>query len=242
MTATNHQPAIILVRPQMGENIGAAARAMLNFGLTDLRLVAPRDGWPNTRANDMSSGALEHFEPTLYDDLGAALSDCQYGFATTARTRDMEKTAFTPLSATENSKDRAADGQKVAFVFGPERTGLENNDIALCHALVHVPTNPDFSSLNLGQSVLLLCYQYFSLEHAPIAQSKSEIVPLAQFDELLTRLEAELDQRRFFRNPDLKESALQNIRTMLLRSEMTDQETRTFHGIISALIGNKIRD
>lgn len=226
----------------MGENIGAAARAMLNFGLTDLRLVAPRDGWPNQAATDMSSGALEHFEPALFDHLSAALEDCHYSYATTARSRELSKPTTTPLLAAQETHNRQHTDQKVAFIFGPERTGLENEEIALCHEIIHIPTNPDFSSLNLAQSVLLVCYQYLNVETTD--QSREMPAPATQKDQedLLLRLEDELEERNFFRNPDLKPTMLRNMRTMLLRSEMTDQEVRTFHGIISALIGNKIQD
>ncbi|MEM7680166.1 MAG: RNA methyltransferase [Pseudomonadota bacterium] len=236
------KPAIILVRPQMGENIGAAARAMLNFGLTDLRLVAPRDGWPNQAATDMSSGALEHFKPTLFDNLNDALNDCHFSYATTARSRELSKPSTTPLLAAQSTLSREENGQKIAFVFGPERTGLENDEVSLCHEIIHIPTNPDFSSLNLAQSVLLVCYQYLNAEISDQTRDMPEPATQKDADDMLVRLEEELMNRNFFRNSDLKPTMLRNIRTMLLRAEMTDQEVRTFHGIISALIGNKIQD
>lgn len=266
--STKTKPAIILVRPQMGENIGAAARALLNFGLTDLRLVAPRDGWPNPAADALSSGALEHITPTVYDTLAQALADCHYSYATTARSRDMEKPVNTPLSAAQETHQRQEDEQKIAFVFGPERTGLENDEVALCHALIHIPTNPDFASLNLAQSVLLIAYQLFSSSPLVITNASHEAkesqtikrgdsssytprndrvilptpAPHAELDNMLGRLEDELEQRRFFRTPDLQANIMRNIRNLFMRTNMTEQELRTFHGIISALIGNKMSD
>ena len=237
-------PAIVLVRPQMGENIGAAARAMLNFGLTDLRLVQPRDPWPNQGAINMSSGAFNHFSPTLYEDLGAALADCHFSYATTARTRDMEKTARPLFEAADHAKECEDSEQKVAFVFGPERTGLENDDLMLCHEIVHIPTNPAFSSLNLGQSVLLICYQYYHAqltdedgltENSPVPAKQSE------FTSLMNRLEDSLNETRFFKNEDLRPKMIRNLHTMFMRSNFTSQEIAIFHGILSAFTKNDER-
>jgi len=152
--------SFILVHPQMGENIGAAARAMMNFGLRDLRLVAPRDGWPNERAIDMAAGAFDHMPaPQVFETLSEAISDLHKTYATTARARDMVKPVFTPDAASEDGLEvLAQDGAKIGFVFGAERTGLENEDLSRCSAIINVPTNPDFSSLNLGQCVLLMSY------------------------------------------------------------------------------------
>ncbi|RJL05589.1 RNA methyltransferase, partial [Paracoccus siganidrum] len=152
------QPVIILVRPQMGENIGAAARAMLNFGLTRLRLVAPRDGWPNPRAVAMASGAAGRVldQARVYPTLAEAMEGIDYAFATTARGRELTKPVFTPASAME--KARAHDGN-CAIIFGPERAGLENEDVARANAIVTVPVNPEFASLNLAQAVLLMGYE-----------------------------------------------------------------------------------
>ena len=239
---SEHQPAIILVRPQMGENIGAAARAMLNFGLSDLRLVAPRDEWPNQHAFDMSSGALVRFEPTLYETLSEALSDCHYSYATTARTRDMAKTVYTAENSSQKALTQQKQGQKVAFIFGPERTGLENEDLALCNTLITIPTNPDFASINLGQSVLLICYQYFNTKIGTQAAASPPPAEQKDFEALIDRLEHELEVRKFFRDSALKPSLIRNIRNLFLRTAPTDQEVRTLHGIISALIGNKTQE
>lgn len=245
MTKIENLPAVILVRPQMGENIGAAARAMGNFGLTDLRLVAPRDGWPNERAVDMASGAFEHMPaPRLYDDLGSALTDCHFAYATTARRRDMEKPSSDVRRACENAMMRIDQKQKVALVFGPERTGLENDDISLCDHLIHIPTNPDFSSLNLGQAVLLVLYEWSMQSNSEFQIPEHAHIPATheEFENMMARLETELTTNNFFKSPEMRPTMMNNIRTMLLRAGFTDQETNTFHGIISALRGNKIKD
>ncbi|MDO8884944.1 RNA methyltransferase, partial [Pseudotabrizicola sp.] len=155
------EPAFILVRPQMGENIGAAARAMLNFGLTRMRIVAPRDGWPNPRAVAMASGAGRLLDQAgLFPDVAAAIGDCDFVFATTARPRELVKPIVTPERAMEMARAMAAEGRRVGILFGPERAGLENDDVALANAIVTVPVNPDFPSLNLGQCALLLGYEW----------------------------------------------------------------------------------
>jgi tRNA/rRNA methyltransferase len=237
-------PAIVLVRPQMGENIGAAARAMLNFGLTDLRLVAPRDGWPNRAATDNSSGALDVMPPVqVFDTLAEALTDCHFVYATTARMRDMVKPTFEVKSAVDDGTQRTASGQKLAFVFGPERTGLENDDLTLCHALIHVPTNPDFSSLNLGQCVLLIAYEWMSAQSSsygkPLTLNGSLPATQDKLEEFQRRLEQELDSKGFFREPTLKPTVSRNIRNIFARSELSEQELRTLHGVVTALLRDK---
>ncbi len=235
------QNAIILVRPQMGENIGAAARAMANFGLTDLRIVAPRDGWPNPRAIDTAAGAFDYMpEPKVYESLSAACTGLHKIYATTARSRDMVKPVFTPEGAAGDAKAiLQSQSAKAGFVFGPERTGLENEDIAHCHALINVPTNPDFSSLNLGQCVLLMCYtlaqgQYEEVCTLPTGDSAP--VTYEKMEEFLTRLERELDTQQFFKSEGLKPTMMRNIRNIFMRGDLTDQEVKTLHGIVSALI------
>ena len=160
MTETSAlQPVVILVRPQMGENIGAAARAMLNFGLTEMRLVEPRDGWPNPRAVAMASGAAGQVldAARVYPTLAEAMEGIDFAFATTARGRELSKPVHTPATAMEMA--RAYPG-RCAIIFGPERTGLENDDVARANAIVTVPVNPDFPSLNLAQAVQLLAYDW----------------------------------------------------------------------------------
>ncbi|MCB1784252.1 MAG: RNA methyltransferase [Alphaproteobacteria bacterium] len=242
--------AVILVHPQMGENIGAAARAMLNFGLTDLRLVAPRDGWPSAQAEAMSSGALEKMPPVqVFDTFPEAIADLHYVLATTARPRDMVKPVLTPSEAAIEGQKRAQGGQRTGFAFGAERSGLFNEDIAACHSIITVPTNPDFSSLNLGQSVLLVAYEWFKAGLAlsddgafPAPAAKNDNFPAEQgeIEGFLSRLEDELDAMRFFRAPELKPITARNIRNIFTRADITDQELRTLHGIVSALKGNKL--
>ncbi len=242
--APSGRPAIILVNPQMGENIGAAARAMLNCGLDELRLVNPRDGWPSAQAEAMSSGALGKMPPVqVYDSTAAAIADCHYIYATTARPRDMVKPVFTAKSAAEDMHRRAAQGQKIGLLFGAERSGLDNDDVAQSHAVITIPLNPAFSSLNLAQGVLLLTYEWYQLAvnalEKQLPTGSSQPVTHDELHDLFERLENELDAHHFFRNDGQRPIMIRNLRNLLTRAEMTQQETRTFHGIISALIGKK---
>lgn len=236
-----HHPAIILVRPQMGENIGAAARAMGNFGLRDLRLVAPRDGWPSVEAERNASGALDGpVQVQVFDSLQDAIADLHFTFATTARERDMSKEVFTPESSAARTREMAGAGHKTGFVFGAERTGLTNEEIMLSQAFITIPTAPDFSSLNLGQAVLLMGYELHKGLLTMDQKSETGALPLPasqeQLEELFVRLERELDQAGFFKTPEMKTKTARNIRTMFLRAYFTDQEVKTFHGILSALV------
>jgi tRNA/rRNA methyltransferase len=239
---TKNQPAFILVNPQMGENIGATARAMLNFGLTDLRLVNPRDGWPNQAAIDMAAGAFDEIDVVVYKTLQEAAKEMHFLFATTARPRDMVKPVFTPENAAIETGRRQKQKQKVGYVFGPERTGLENDDIVLCHAILTAPANPDSPCLNLAQSVVLFAYEIFLQQNKPIGKKENILNPPAEhqdLDDMLKRLEDELETNNFFKARNLKPSMVRNIRNMFMRAEWTAQEVRTFHGIISALGGKK---
>lgn len=237
-------PAVILIDPQMGENIGAAARAMLNNSLGDLRIVRPRDGWPSETAYAMSSGALDLMPPIkVFDTLADAATDCQFLYATTARPRDMMKPVFTGKEAALDMHKRQRKNQKIGLVFGAERAGLTNEDISLCHAIIQIPLNPGFSSLNLGQAVLLTTYEWYQAQdntdgYQP-AEGDSPLASHGELNELYERLESELEKHHFFRSEGLRPTMMRNIRNMLGRAEFTEQETRTFQGIISALIGNK---
>jgi tRNA/rRNA methyltransferase len=232
--------SLILVRPQMGENIGAAARAMANFGLRELRLVAPRDGWPSESAQAMSSGAFAHMDDVqVYASLAEALHDIHYAYATTARPRDMIKPVVTPREAAQQSYARDA-AAKTAFVFGAERAGLDNDDVSRCHAIVTAPTSPDFSSLNLGQGVLMVAYELFCAQHEATPPAAVETaLPAAQenFDNLFSRLEAALASGGFFRDEGLRPKVTRNLRNTLMRAQMSDNEINTFHGVIRALTG-----
>lgn len=239
-----NKPIIVLMNPQMGENIGAAARAMMNCGLDELRLVNPRDGWPNPAAGTNASGALELMPPVqVFENTADALKDCHYVYATTARPRDMTKPVMTAKGTAADIHERAAKGQKTAILFGAERAGLDNDDVALAHTIVTVPLNPEFTSLNLGQGVLLLAYEWFQqADNTAAKQHHIEDEPPVSHEDLhalFERLESELEAHHFFRTEEHKPIMIRNLRNMLSRAEMTDQEANTFHGIISALIGKK---
>ena len=236
--------AIILVSPQMGENIGAAARAMLNCGLTDLRIVNPRDGWPSEPARAMSSGALEKMPPVqVFDTVADAVADCHHVYATTARTRDMVKRSFTARSAAQDieEKQKKEPDYQAGILFGGERAGLSNDDVALAHSVITIPLNPDFSSLNLAQAVLLVSYEIAQLQNTgedmKLLTGKSELATHEEINGFLKRLEEELDTHSFFRTEEMKPTTLRNLQSLFLRADLTDQEVRTLHGIVSALIG-----
>ncbi len=239
----DQKPAVILIDPQMGENIGACARAMLNCGLSDLRLVRPRDGWPNERAEATSSGALEKMPPVnVYEKTEDALKDFNFVLATTARPRDMVKPVFDAAQAAAESAKRSMNGQKCAFLFGAERTGLTNEDIALSHGIITIPLNPGFTSLNIAQAVLLVSYEWSKHD---LSAASTEIpaenlpAPHEKMHDLFVRFETELESGHFFRTDGQKPIMIRNLRNMLTRAEMTEQEIRTFHGVISALTGKK---
>ncbi|MGE4313843.1 MAG: RNA methyltransferase [Pseudobdellovibrionaceae bacterium] len=237
-------PAVILVNPQMGENIGACARAMLNCGLSELRLVAPRDGWPSEAASRMSSGALDIMpEVKVYNTLTEAAHDCHHLYATTARPREMVKPVLSADKAALEIADQVKDAQKVGLVFGGERSGLANDDVAACHTIITIPLNPGFSSLNLAQAVLLVTYELSKTQFGTLLESyetgKSEIATQDEVDGFISRLDHELEAHHFYRDEGLKPTMQMNIRNMITRARMTDQEIRTFHGMLSALLDKK---
>jgi tRNA/rRNA methyltransferase len=234
------KPVIVLVEPQMGENIGACARAMLNCGVDELRLVKPRDGWPSEQAAIMSSGALDKMpEVQVFESTAAALTDCHWTYATTARPRDMIKPVMTAFEAAQDVHARSGKGQKCAYLFGPERAGLSNEDVALSHTIITIPVNPAFSSLNLAQGVLLCAYEWFQAEPRPAALPSEALAPHEELNNLYNRLEEELRAGGFFRTQESQPTAMRNIKNILGRAEMTSPEVNTFHGIITALIGKK---
>lgn len=239
-------PVVILVNAQMGENIGASARAMLNCGVSELRLVNPRDGWPSERAEATSSGALGIMPPVrVFATTTEAIADLHHVYATTARPRDMVKNVMTAHSAGADMRVREAKGQKIGLLFGAERSGLNNEDVALSGTVITIPLNPGFSSLNLAQAVLLVAYEWMMAgDKTPAKQTiNNDSFPATQtsMSELYKRLETELEDNGFFRAPDMKPTVIRNLRAMLTRAEMTDQEVKTFHGIISALLGKRLR-
>ncbi len=230
-------PAIVLVRPQMAENIGACARAMLNFGLDEMRLVAPRDGWPQDKARAMASRADEVLDnAALHQTTDEAIADLNLVLATTARSRDMVKPVMTPREAAAACRQAIADGEKVGVLFGGERAGLDNDDVVRAHAIVAVPANPAFASLNLAQAVLLFGYEWFVAGDPPPAPDQP---PAATADELANyfgRLEAALDESGFLYPPEKRPAMIRNIRNIFQRNRLTTHEVSTLHGILSALI------
>ena len=227
----------------MGRNIGSAIRAMVNCGLTRLRLVSPRDGWPDEEAINLSSGGIDHLtEIEVFDALDEALADCHYSLATTARRRDMVQEVFTARSAAETAKEKTTKGENIALLFGPERTGLSNDDLAHCQGIITIPLNPEFSSLNLAQAVLLVAYEYSQLDQVHSREFHTgDSLPASQdqIEGFLSRLSQEMESGHFFRNPDVRPHMERNVKTLFTRANPTEQEINTLHGIISALIGNK---
>ncbi|MGB5947765.1 MAG: RNA methyltransferase [Parvibaculum sp.] len=233
-------PAVILVQPQLGENIGTASRAMLNFGLSDLRLVAPRDGWPNERARAAASGAdIVIDNARLFARSEEAVADLDFVVATTARVRDMVKPVLTPAAAAARLREVIAGGGRAGVLFGPERTGLTNDDVVLADAVLMVPVNPAFASLNLAQAVLLIGYEWFkAADQTPDRQIDYLQTRPATKEELLgffEHLETELDRFGFLKPPEKRPSMVRNLRNMFQRAEMTEQEVRTMRGVVAAL-------
>ncbi|WP_235017243.1 RNA methyltransferase [Tistlia consotensis] len=238
-------PIVILVRPQLGENIGMSARAMLNCGLTELRLVAPRDGWPNPAAVAAASGAdLVLERATLFPTAAEAVADLTRVYATTARGREQVKPVVTARRAAAEARGHLAAGEKVGILFGPERTGLENDEVALADTLLTVPLNPAYSSLNLAQAVLLAGYEWYQAGETGPARflhtGGSEPVERGRLLGFLDRLEEALDRMGFFHPPEKRPGMARNLRALFLRNELTDQEVRTLQGVLSALLGAKL--
>jgi len=240
-------PVVILVRPQLSENIGTAARAMMNCALTDLRLVAPRHDWLSDRAIAASSGAdaLLH-KARSFATTSEAIADLQRVYATTGRNRYMVKPAMTPREAATQMRAQTVEGLAVGVLFGPERTGLENDDVALADTVVMAPLNPKFASLNLAQSVLLIAYEWFQAAAPALPQqtmTKGAAPPatketLLQFYE---HLERELDESGFFRVAEKRPGMVRNIRNMFARADLTLQEVRTLHGIVHELVTHRAK-
>jgi tRNA/rRNA methyltransferase len=237
-------PIVIMVRPQLGENIGMAARAMLNCGLSSLRLVAPRDGWPSERAQRAASGAdivLERAE--IFDTVGEAVADLDRVVATTARNRELSQRIVTARHAASEMRGWIGQGRRVGVMFGPERTGLENDDMVHADTALSIPLNPQFSSLNVAQAVLLVAYEWAaSGDTTPVERMADHATRPATKEELqnlFDHLERALDQSGFLRNKDMRPSMVLNLRALLQRAAMTEQEARTFHGVIKFLSKGK---
>ncbi|MEG6509269.1 RNA methyltransferase [Methyloligella sp. 2.7D] len=250
-------PAVILVNPQLGENIGFAARAMANFGLGDLRLVAPRDGWPNEKAFSAAAGGKAIAEAArLFETTEQAVADLHHVLAATARPRDMVKPVLTPESAAKDFAYRTGQGERCGILFGAERSGLDNDALALADGIVTAPVDPAFASLSLPQTVLLISYEWrkagaekglgrattfdgpakegVTLPHTRPAE-RAEVFGLFE------HMERELDQAGFLRPPEKRPTMVRNIRNMFHRMGLTEQDVRTWRGIVSALTGGDRR-
>lgn len=234
-------PRIILVEPQLGENIGAAARAMLNCGLVDLALVAPREPWPNDKAQAMASGAdVVLDEAILFDTVEDAVADLKWVYATSARPRDMTKRVLRPHAAVAEIRDNG--DQQTGFLFGPERSGLSNSHMALADAAISVPVNPAYASLNLAQAVLIIGYEWFKAMADTPGHIKGNVVThdkatKADISAFLGRLESHLERHGFFRSEDMRPTVTRNLRNLFQRIGLTEQEVRTLQGVLSALTG-----
>lgn len=224
-------PTIILVRPQMGENIGAAARVMANFSLNDLHIVNPRDGWPNDAGRAMAAHATHIIDnATIYDSVEKAVADCHLLYATSARPRDMQKRVADVKQA---AKEVNASGQKAGILFGPERSGLTNEELILADALLQIPVDSQYPSLNLAQAVGVVCYELFKGELSK--NTYDELASKEEIQHLFNHLEESLEENSFFRTEAIKPKMIQNIRAMFTKAQLTSQEVQTLRGIIRAL-------
>ena len=231
------KPVIVLVRPQLGQNIGKAARAMLNFGLTEMRLVAPRDGWPNPDAGPAASGAdtvLEQAE--VFETTEAAIADCSTVFASTVRRRDLVMPVVGPQ---EMADTIAGSGERSAILFGPERSGLETEEVALANAIVTVPINPEFASLNLAQAVILLAYEWSKRSELaqPTVKDVEEPAPHGDLEGLIGQLDDELVAKGYFHPPSRTQATRNTIRTIFTKTGWSSREVKAVRGIIRALVG-----
>lgn len=247
MSVSVISPAIILSEPQLGENIGACARAMANFGLSDLRLVKPRDGWPNPKAEAMAAGAADLIAAAkVFDSVEDAIGPLQLVYATTARDRSMAKLVLTPAEAAERLREASENGIATAVLFGNERAGLTNDEVALADCVITIPTDPGFSSLNLGQAALLIGYEWFKAGDAtPPALIDHGVSLPASREELIRlfeHLEEELEKGGFLYPPGNRPGMIRNLRNILHRAQLTDQEVRTLRGVIVALTQGKRRN
>ncbi|WP_336297005.1 RNA methyltransferase [Sphingosinicella microcystinivorans] len=232
-------PVIVLVRPQLGENIGKAARAMLNFGLAEMRLVSPRDGWPNPDAGPAASGAdivLENAQ--VCETVADAVADCAFVYATTVRKRGLTKAVVGPEKAARDTRARPG---RTAILFGPERSGLETDDVALAQAILTVPVNPEFASLNLAQAVILFAYEWSkaNVGEAASFDNYEGPAPQADLEGLIAQIDTALDAVGYFRVESRAPASRRTLRNMLTRPGFSAKEVRTLRGIITALIKDR---
>ncbi|MDP6351290.1 MAG: RNA methyltransferase [Alphaproteobacteria bacterium] len=233
-------PAVVLIDPQLGENIGTTARAMLNFGLDDLRLVRPRDGWPSAKATSAASGADTVVDGArLYPSTEDAIADLAVVYAATARPRDMIKPVATAAAAAADMRAQARRGAACGVLLGPERTGLHNDDIALADAVLTIPTNPAFASFNLAMAALLIGYEWFKTGDetagAALATGRTGAATKADLLGFFAQLESALDDCGFLRVMEKRPTMVRNIRNIFQRARLTEQEVRTLRGIVSGL-------
>ncbi|QFT92892.1 putative tRNA/rRNA methyltransferase [Roseovarius sp. THAF9] len=246
MPSENTQPRFVLVRPQMGENIGAAARAMWNFGLDRMVVVAPRDGWPNPKAVAMASGAGRLLDDArLVPDLTAAVEKDSFVMATTARVRGLTKPVFSPEEAMAEAARRLSRGERVSVLFGPERAGLENEDVSRANAIISVPVNPEFPSLNLAQCVLLCGYEWRrasqAVEAARVDMAGTEWANQKEIEALSAHYEERLEDAGFF-FPEAKAPGMKiNLRNMWSRMPLTRADVQTLHGVLRQMVRWKER-
>ncbi len=249
MAGTDHRkpliadgPVVVLVNPQLGENIGAAARAMANFGLADLRLVDPRDGWPNPVATANASKADHIIDRVqVFDTLEEAIGDLSFVFATTARQRGMLKPVRGPREAAATLRQRHVGGQKTGILFGRERWGLESVEVGLADEIVTFPVNPAFASLNIAQAVLLMSYEWMASGDAelPIAEPPSQPAEKHELFGLFEHLESALDAANYFRPEAKRATMIENLRTILAKGELSKQEIHALRGVVKALEGRR---
>lgn len=235
-TGGQNRPVIVLVRPQLGQNIGKAARAMLNFGLTEMRLVAPRDGWPNPDAGPAASGADVVLEQAqVFGTVQEAIADCSTVFASTVRRRDLVMPVVRPAQMAEQI---AVSPARAAILFGPERSGLETEEVALANAIVTVPINPEFASLNLAQAVILLAYEWSKRSELtqPPAKELEAPAPQGELEGLIGQLDEELTAKGYFHPPSRTQATKNTIRTIFTKAGWSSREVKAVRGIIRALI------
>lgn len=251
LLAMSKAPSVILVNPQLGENIGTAARAMANFGLSDLRVYDPRDGWPNAKARSSATkGEWIVDAASVHDQLEDSLKDLNFVYATTARPRDMIKEVMTPDQASADMHRRVADGQKVGVMFGRERWGLRNDEIAMADVAVMAPVDPTYASLNIAQAVMIIGYEWYKPISQSLGMGTKELGPEVEtglkmpetrpatkqeLEGMFEHLERELDDGGFFKTDEIRPKMKVNLRNMLGRAQLTEQEIRTFRGVISSL-------
>ena len=233
---SSDKPAIVLVRPQLGQNIGKAARAMLNFGLTEMRLVAPRDGWPNPDTGPSASGADAVLEQArVFDTVQEAIADCSNVYASTVRRRDLVMPVITPEAM---AAEIAASSGRTAILFGPERSGLETEDVALANKIVTVPINPGFGSLNLAQAVILLAYEWSKRSElaSPTTKELEAPAPHGELEGMIGQLEEELVAKGYFHPPSRTQATKNTIRTIFTKTGWSSREVKAIRGIVRALV------